>query len=116
MCQCFDIHIVPGIRDNARRGIRRNKFRLTGGDVRTIFEPVVKEVISLIEGQIKATQTDVKAVLLVGGLGQNTYLRERIRKAISVEVMQSPNGYEPRYLFGWGMLTSIVGPLLFEVR
>ena len=76
------------------RGISRNKFRMTGADVRNIFEPVVKEVISLVDGQIKATGTSVKAVLLVGGLGQSGYLRDRIKEAISpdVKVMQPGNG------------------------
>jgi len=87
--------IVPGLRDNARRDVRRGRYRLTGSDVKTIFEPVVKEVISLVLGQISATKEHVKAVLLVGGFGQNTFLRDNIRQAISrlgIEVMQSPNG------------------------
>jgi tRNA A37 threonylcarbamoyltransferase TsaD len=61
----------------------------------TVFDPVVKEVVSLVLGQIDATQQAVKAVLLVGGFGQNTFLRDSIRQAIApqgIEVMQSPNG------------------------
>ena len=43
-------------------------------------------------GQIEATKTVVKQVLLVGGFGQNAYLRDRIRAAIgTVQIMQSPN-------------------------
>lgn len=61
----------------------------------TIFDPVVKEVVSLVLGQIDATREAVKAVLLVGGFGQNTFLRDSIRQAVTskgIEVMQSPNG------------------------
>lgn len=68
---------------------------MTGEQVKEIFEPVVKEVLDLIDQQIKITnlRADVKAVLLVGGFGQNAYLRDRIRAAIGgIEVMQSPNG------------------------
>jgi len=44
-------------------------------------------------GQINATKSPVKAVLLVGGFGQSGYLRDCIRAAVgNVEVMQSPNG------------------------
>lgn len=78
-----------------KHGIRRGKMRLTGTEVRTIFEPVVKDILGLVKGQIEATNTQVKAVLMVGGFGQNAYLRERIREAIkgdNIEVMQSPNG------------------------
>ncbi len=83
------------MKDNKKHGIRRGKMRLTGAEVRTIFEPVVKDILGLVRGQIKATNTQVKAVLMVGGFGQNAYLRERIREEIkgdNIEVMQSPNG------------------------
>ena len=59
------------------------------------FEPVVREVITLIKGQIEATRESIKAILLVGGFGQSAYLRDRIRQEIGakMEVMQSPNGW-----------------------
>lgn len=81
------------------REVRRGRFRLKGSDVRTIFEPVVKEVIALIMGQIAATKAPVKAILLVGGFGQNTFLRDSVRQALgSIEVMQSPNGFADLYI------------------
>ena len=60
-----------------------------------IFDPVVNEVVSLVRSQIKATEQKVKAVLLVGGFGQNTYLMNKIVASISrdIKVMRSPNGY-----------------------
>ncbi|KAL8743512.1 MAG: hypothetical protein Q9190_004141 [Brigantiaea leucoxantha] len=85
---------VPGIQDNPQLGVRRGRMRLTGGQVRTIFDPVVKQIIDLVKGQILSTKTPVKAILLVGGFGQNAYLRDCIRRAVGkVEVMQSPNGW-----------------------
>ena len=88
------MHVVPGLTDNIRKGIRRGRFRILGADIRNIFEPVIQRVIGLIMGQIEATLRPVKAVLLVGGFGQNGYLRDRIRQEIGkdLEVMQSPNG------------------------
>lgn len=54
---------------------------------------MLQEVVSLVLDQIKATKTSVKAVLMVGGFGQSTYLRDCIREAVGdVEFMQSPNG------------------------
>lgn len=87
--------IVPGLVDDAEQGVRRGKFRMTGAQVSQIFEPVVQEVVMLVKGQIAATGKKVKAVLMVGGFGQNAYLRETIRSAIdpSIEVMQPPNGW-----------------------
>ena len=46
-------------------------------------------------GQIAATKDPVKAILLVGGFGQNTFLRDQVRQTVGpkgIEVMQSPNG------------------------
>lgn len=66
---------------------------LSGIDVRAIFEPVVKEVLALVTGQIKAARRSVKAIVLVGGFGQNSFLRDAIReevKSSDVEVLQSP--------------------------
>lgn len=55
----------------------------------------MREVITLVKGQIASTGKTVKAVLMVGGFGQNAYLRESIRAAIDpgIEVMQPPNGW-----------------------
>lgn len=71
---------------------------LPGTEVRAIFEPVVKEVLKLVTGQIEAAKRRVKAVILVGGFGENAFLRDAIRhevKSSNVEVMQSPNRYVP---------------------
>ncbi|KAL9606121.1 MAG: hypothetical protein Q9179_000691 [Wetmoreana sp. 5 TL-2023] len=87
---------VPGLKDSVINGVRRGRLRLTGSDVRAIFEPVIKEIIVLVNGQIDATKAQVTAVLMVGGFSQNVYLRDRIRQAVAkrgIEVMQSPNGW-----------------------
>lgn len=44
---------------------------------------VINKIIELTKAQVIATQTNVKAVLLVGGMGQNVYLREALRKALN---------------------------------
>ena len=68
---------------------------MSGAEVKQIFDPVVQEVVTLVQGQIASTGKKVKAVLMVGGFGQNAYLRETIRAAIdpAIEVMQPPNGW-----------------------
>ena len=67
---------VPGLVDDPEQGVRRGKFRMTGAQVSQIFEPVIQEVLTLVQGQIASTGKKVKAVLMVGGFGQNAYLRE----------------------------------------
>ena len=41
---------VPGLKDNASLGVKRNKMILTGTEVRLIFEPILDEVIKLVMG------------------------------------------------------------------
>jgi molecular chaperone DnaK (HSP70) len=86
---------VPGLLDDPDQGVRRGKFTIQGSDIVNIFAPVLREIIALVKGQIKATKRKVRAVLLVGGFGQSVYLRDQIRAAVgsSVEVLAPPNGY-----------------------
>ena len=67
---------------------------MAGAEIKAIFDPVVKEVLNLVIGQIQAAKRHVKAVVLVGGFGQSAYLRDAIREEVrsrGVEVLQSPN-------------------------
>ena len=86
--------------NNERLGISRSKLCLLGTDVRSIFEPVVHEVVSLVMAQISATAKPIKAVLLVGGFGESAYLRDLIRKEVrsnltsqNVQVLKPKDGY-----------------------
>ena len=85
--------VVPGLLDNPGLAVLRGKLEVTGPEMKTIFDPVIDEVLKLVKGQIEATKTSIKAVLLVGGFGQNPYLRKRIREVVGeIEVMQPTNG------------------------
>lgn len=53
-----------------------------------IFEPTVLKVIRLVKEQIIASNVPVRKVMLVGGFGQSTYLRERIYTAVNAESQQ----------------------------
>ena len=86
---------VAGLADDAALGIRRGKMSIPGGEIRKIFEPVLKEVLELVVNQIKATKQKTKAVLLVGGFGGNAYLRDSMHqevKAYNTQVVQVENG------------------------
>jgi hypothetical protein len=87
---------VPGLANNPHLNVRRGKVTVTPEEMHFIFEPVILKVIRYVQDQITACDKDVtiKAVLLVGGFGQNSYLKERMRDAIkSVEVLQPPNAW-----------------------
>ena len=71
--------------NNTNLGISRGKLRLAGTDIRSIFEPVLSEVVALVMDQVKATTKPIKAVLMVGGFGQNAYLRDLVRREIRTQ-------------------------------
>lgn len=86
---------VTGLADNRRDGISRHRYSLPQKDVKAIFEPVICEIIKLVENQIKATKQKVTAVLLLGGFGSNLYLLDRLRAELgsNIQVKQPMNGY-----------------------
>ena len=94
--QVYNRIIVPGLPDNSKTGVRRSAFTLSAVELRSIFEPVLVEILALIKGQVRATKPTIpRAVLLVGGFGQSTYLREAISAAVApsgIEVLQTANG------------------------
>ena len=63
--------------------------------MKAIFDPVIDDIIALVKGQIGATKRIIKAVLLVGGFGQNLYLKEQLRASLSssIEVRQPANAW-----------------------
>jgi hypothetical protein len=83
---------VPGLANNEKLGIRRGRLLVTPAEMRAVFEPVVTEVIDLVQAQIVSSKRKIRAVLLVGGFGENSHLKERLRAALgkSIEVIQPP--------------------------
>ncbi|KUL89263.1 hypothetical protein ZTR_03713 [Talaromyces verruculosus] len=85
---------VPGLVNNEQVGIRRGKFTINKNDMYDIFEPVIHRIILFVQDQIRLSGGKAKAVLLVGGFGQNTYLKERLRESLpTIEVLQPPNAW-----------------------
>ncbi|KAL6823063.1 hypothetical protein J3E69DRAFT_338625 [Trichoderma sp. SZMC 28015] len=76
-------------------GLRRNRFTIPQDDMTIkIWDPIMKDIICLINEQISMADDEVAAVVLVGGFGQNRYLKARVREAIipGVRVLQPENG------------------------
>ncbi|RFU77784.1 phosphatidyl inositol 3-kinase [Trichoderma arundinaceum] len=76
-------------------GLRRNRFTISQDDMTMkIWDPIMKDIICLINEQISMADEEVAAVVLVGGFGQSKYLKSRVRDAIisGVRVLQPENG------------------------
>jgi tRNA A37 threonylcarbamoyltransferase TsaD len=57
-----------------------------------------KQVVSVVEEEIGQSIGRVGTVVLVGGFGQNPYLRNRLRGAVgqNVRLFYTPDGYVDR--------------------
>jgi hypothetical protein len=86
----YYIDVVGQRFENPRQqGIFDDTLEITARDIRVlIFDIVIAKIEGLVIDQINATR-NVKAVLLVGGFGQNEYLQTRLREAV-------PEGIEVR--------------------
>lgn len=59
---------------------------MTAAQVKDIFEPVVKEVCDLVQGQVDGLRSKggiVSGIILVGGFGQSDYLYRRLKNHFS---------------------------------
>lgn len=73
----------PGLADDEEAGLDSGFLVMTPDQVKEIFEPVVKEVCDLVQGQtdtLRAKGGIVSGIILVGGFGQSDYLYRRLKK------------------------------------
>ncbi|KAI6823504.1 actin-like ATPase domain-containing protein [Hortaea werneckii] len=91
----------PGVADNAAAGIDCGFLCMDTADINTVFMPVIKDVVKLVEDQrrnVRALGLSVNAMILVGGFGQSECLLNRLRAKYSntqprIEVMQPVNAW-----------------------
>ena len=90
---------IPMLGLDPQPGIKRYRLELSSIDIKNIFEPVISEILSLIEDQIQQTAKKVKLILLVGGFGESRYLQTRIEEKFGagIEVKVSLNRFVPAY-------------------
>jgi hypothetical protein len=77
---------LPGLPDDEEAGLDSGFLTMTAEQVKTIFEPVIKDVIDLVEGQVAAIQSkgdNVSGIILVGGFGQSNHLYNRLKQTFN---------------------------------
>ncbi|KAL9020036.1 MAG: hypothetical protein Q9185_002725 [Variospora sp. 1 TL-2023] len=90
---------VPAFPNDESLNVYKAMFSLKGEDLCAMFEPVIQEVIILVTSQLhaaKAVHAAARAVVLVGGFGENNYLYQRITEAVAdskVEVLRPAGGW-----------------------
>jgi hypothetical protein len=89
-----------GMPDDAVAGIEDNTLIMSAAQVKDIFDPVIDDVIVLVEHQrnlLRDEHQHVAAVLLVGGFGQSSYLYRRLKAHFQTDL---PPPYTSRPLTG----------------
>ena len=72
----------PGLPDDEEAGLDCGFLVMTAAQIKEIFEPVVKEVCDLVQGQVDGIRQKggiVSGIVLVGGFGQSNYLYTRLK-------------------------------------
>jgi hypothetical protein len=73
---------LPGLPDDEESGLDSGFLVMSAEQVKEIFDPVVEEVINLVEGQVNSIRQKgglVCGIVLVGGFGQSNYLYGRMK-------------------------------------
>ncbi|KAJ2905254.1 Hsp70 family protein [Zalerion maritima] len=76
----------PGLPDDEEAGLDSGFLVMTAVQIKEIFEPVVKEVCDLVQGQVDGLRSKgeiVSGIVLVGGFGQSDYLYRRLKSHFS---------------------------------
>jgi hypothetical protein len=107
---------LPGLPDDEEAGLDSGFLTMSAEQVKEIFDPVVEEVINLVEGQVQSIRQKgglVCGIVLVGGFGQSNYLYSRMKShfntappppyterpthAVAVSAPQSVEIYHPMH-------------------
>lgn len=73
----------PGLPDDEEAGLDSGFLTMTAEQVKSIFDPVIDEIVGLLEGQISDIEVkggSVSGIILVGGFGQSNYLYETLKQ------------------------------------
>ena len=86
---------VPGIADNEALNVRRGRLHVSGTQMWDLMLPVLQQILDLVREQIKISKVPVKSVFLVGGFGQNPFLRHFIKESLpsGIEVLTPVDGW-----------------------
>ncbi|RDA90600.1 hypothetical protein CP533_6927 [Ophiocordyceps camponoti-saundersi (nom. inval.)] len=76
----------PGLADDEAAGLDSGFLVMTAEQIKDIFEPVVKEVCDLVQGQVDGLRSKggiVSGIVLVGGFGQSDFLYRQLKQHFS---------------------------------
>ena len=72
----------PGLPDDEEAGLDSGFMMMTAAEIQEIFDPIIKEVCDLVQGQVDGIRSKggiVSGIVLVGGFGQSNYLFTKMK-------------------------------------
>ncbi|KAF5006441.1 hypothetical protein FDECE_7201 [Fusarium decemcellulare] len=87
------------LEDDLDNGLEASTWRITGIELKRIFDPLVTDILRLINDQVqrvrlKQRDDGIKGIFLVGGFGSNQYLIQRMRNEHpDIEILQPPDAW-----------------------
>jgi hypothetical protein len=96
------VHVCrfPGLPDDEEIGLDSGFLVMTAEQIKDIFEPVVKEVCDLVQGQVDTLRAKggvVSGIILVGGFGQSDYLYRRLKGRFTTSAAPPPYTERPTH-------------------
>ncbi|KAK4166170.1 hypothetical protein QBC43DRAFT_314128 [Cladorrhinum sp. PSN259] len=90
----------PGLPDDEEAGLDSGFLVMTAEQIQDIFNPVVKEVCELVQGQVDTLRAKggiVSGIILVGGFGQSDYLYRRLKSHFTTAADPPPYTERPTH-------------------
>ncbi|PWW80315.1 hypothetical protein C7212DRAFT_172169, partial [Tuber magnatum] len=84
---------LPGVADDEEKRIEGGFLMMRREEVKMIFEPVVSQVIRLVDEQVEGIRGrggKVAGIVLVGGFGQSNYLYSRLKTRFNPSTRNPP--------------------------
>ncbi|KAF9437618.1 Heat shock 70 kDa protein 12A [Entomortierella beljakovae] len=108
---CFDAIDNPGL-----IGIDGGFMCLKATELKEkVFEPVVKQVLKLIDQQLKGAQ-QCSAIFMVGGFGSSSYLLDRVKQEFKSRVRTISSPYKPEIAVVAGAVYASLTPKVVTAR
>ncbi|KAG6218859.1 hypothetical protein E4U50_008121 [Claviceps purpurea] len=87
------------LEDDESHGLESNTWKLTGLQLSRIFEPLIVDIVRMIEHQVqqirlKRPDRGVSGVFLVGGFGSSHYLMQRVKQHFhQIQILQPDDAW-----------------------